>query len=93
MLLDTQGFAIPFHADDAVIECGACDPEYGDPETWPAWVDDWRYSPTEADSVWAAQNLELPPPFEPTDADLDEMARWSGALTDDDLAAAGLPVG
>ena len=43
-----------------------------------------------------------PEPFEPTDADWDEMARWcewvemkdrESLYTDDDIQAAGLPVG
>src|SRR4051794_33755615 len=68
MLCDVDGFAIPFAADDAVIECGACDPEYGDPAEWPAWTD--------ADIVWLNENPTLPPlsggspePFVPTAAD------------------------
>jgi hypothetical protein len=54
----------------------------------------------QADVAWLNENPTLPPitggspePFEPSDADWDDYARWSGALTDDDLTAAGLPVG
>jgi hypothetical protein len=32
MLLDTEGFAIPFADDGTVSECGIDDPCYGDPE-------------------------------------------------------------
>jgi hypothetical protein len=32
MLCDAQGFAIPFPDDDAVIEAGLNDADYGDPE-------------------------------------------------------------
>ncbi len=31
MLCDSDGFAIPFADDAAVIECGATDPAYGEP--------------------------------------------------------------
>jgi hypothetical protein len=94
MLHDNVAFDTPFASDDQVIECGALDLEWGDPETWPDWVDDFRWiavpdddqaEPSEDDCRWAAEHLELPPiaggsptePFEPTDADLDDMARWS----------------
>ena len=54
--------------------------------------------------AWLNDNPILPPiaggspddepePFEPTDADWDDFARWSGALTDEDIIAAGLTVG
>ena len=47
-----------------------------------------RWEPTPDDVAWL--NAE---PYEPTDADWEEMARSSGHFTDEDLAAAGLPVG
>jgi hypothetical protein len=57
--------------------------------------------PSEEDCRWAAENFELPAlaggspePFEPTDADWDDYYLWSyGLFTDEDVAAAGLPVG
>jgi hypothetical protein len=88
MLTDTNGFAIPFADDDAVIECGACDPHFGDPSTWPEWVDADRWEPAPDDVAWLNQE-----PYEPTDADWEEFARYSGHFTDEDLIAAGLPCG
>jgi hypothetical protein len=84
MLLDTEGFCIPFTDDDAVIEVGLDDPEYGEPESWPEWVDAERWEPTEADVAWI-NDTPVPAicgaaPFEPSDADLDEMAAWSEHL-------------
>jgi hypothetical protein len=63
---------------------------------WPAWTD--------ADIIWLNEHPSLPPiaggssddeseRFEPTDADWDDFARWSGALTDEDIMAASLSVG
>jgi hypothetical protein len=64
--------------------------------------------PSPEDQLWWAQQcderdrLELNGPFEPTDADWDEMARWSEWLdmkeresryTEDDARAAGLAIG
>ena len=96
MVLDETGHAIPFAADDLVIEAGLDDADYGEPEGWPAWTD--------ADIIWLNEHPSLPPiaggspddepeRFEPTDADSDDFARWSGALTDEDIMAAGLSVG
>jgi hypothetical protein len=45
MLLDTEGFCIPFTGDDLVIECGANDSDYGPPELWPDWTDLDRFEP------------------------------------------------
>jgi hypothetical protein len=89
-LAEDTGFAIPFADDDLVIECGACDPHYGEPSTWPAWVDACRWEPTPDDVAWL--NHE---PFEPSDEDWDDMYAASyGGFTDEDLAtSAGLPVG
>jgi hypothetical protein len=83
MLCDTEGFAIPFTADDRVIECGCNDPDHGEPANWPEWTDAWFWepgpedmSPTAADIAWLAVNSILPPlsggapePFVPTAAD------------------------
>jgi hypothetical protein len=69
-----------------------------------------HFTPSDADNTWAAQNLDLPmplcggapEPFEPSDADWDDMARWcewvetmdmDRFIRDEDLQAAGLPVG
>lgn len=63
-----------------------------------AEIDAWFAD--QADVAWLNENPSLPPitggspePFEPSDADWDDYARWSSALTDEDLMAAGLPVG
>jgi hypothetical protein len=113
MICDDDGFAIYWVLDDYAIECTACDPDAGEPSEWPEWTDADRWThidppdqaePSQEDSVWAAEHLELPPiaggspepepePFEPTDADWDDYARWSGSITDDDIAAGGLAVG
>jgi hypothetical protein len=104
MVLDETGHAIPFAADDLVIEAGANDPDFGPPESWPDWTDADRFEPSPADAAWLTAHPVLPPiaggspddepePFEPTDADWDDFARWSGALTDEDIMAAGLSVG
>jgi hypothetical protein len=116
MLLDTDGYAIPFAADDAVIESEAlCNgpPCSEDPAEWPEWTDQERWEPTDDDEAWwVTQNddedwqvdaqeearwsqrlKELIEAFEPSDQDWDDFARWSGALTDEDIMAAGLSVG
>ena len=87
MLCDSDGFAIPFADAAAVIECGATDPDYGEPESWPPWTDAVRFEPSPADSAastadfWLAAN-PLPPiagggHTGPTDADSDEYRRIS----------------
>ena len=49
MLLDTEGFCIPFSEDDQYIEAGCDDPDYGESETWPSWCDAHHYAATAAD--------------------------------------------
>lgn len=98
--VDADGFEIPFSDHDDVIESVAAldDPDAGEPEEWPEWVDD---------HVWTA----FEPPYEPTAEDLADYLAWSdrldamhrlaegivdqggGPITDEDLVAAGLPVG
>jgi hypothetical protein len=46
---DREGFAIPFSDDDVIIECGACDPDHGEPAEWPAWTDAARWEPSQED--------------------------------------------
>jgi hypothetical protein len=106
MLLDTEGFAIPFTDDDAVIEAGCDDPDYGEPEGWPEWTDGDCWAPTAADEAWlAAQNADADD--WPADAEwsrhieeIAEASRWQDQVEamhwsdgDDDLRAAGLPAG
>jgi hypothetical protein len=108
MLHDAQGFATPFATDDAVIEAGLDDPDYGDPAEWPAWTDQrvevgpaYHPEPAAGDVAWLNSNPILPPiaggapeAFEPTDQDWDDMyAAAYGGFTDEDLAATGLSVG
>jgi hypothetical protein len=45
VITDTDEFAIPFAADDDVIECGADDPDFGEPVDWSDWTDSERYEP------------------------------------------------
>jgi hypothetical protein len=45
LITDNEGFAIPFAEDDQVIECGADDPDFGDPVDWSDWTDSERYEP------------------------------------------------
>jgi hypothetical protein len=88
-------------ADTLAAIRGLDDPDYGPAESWPSWTDEdiWTIGPE-------PQPLEPEPAgepaYEPTDADWDEMARyceWADrveamhCVTDDDLRAAGLPVG
>jgi hypothetical protein len=101
MLLDTDGFCIPFSTDDQIIEAGCDDPDYGEPNDWPDWCDSHRY--TAADVAWLNDNPILPPiaggalepfePFEPTDAEWDELHAASYGPDDNDIAAGGLAVG
>ena len=64
--------AVYFADHDDVIECGACDPCYGDPADWPEWTDADRWThidppdqvdPSPDDCRWAAGHLELPAPI------------------------------
>jgi len=69
------------------------------------YADRWQGTldtPSAEDLEWLAAHPSLPPieaqepdpePFEPTDEDWDDYARWSGHITDEDIAAAGLSVG
>jgi hypothetical protein len=70
--------------EDQVIECTALDEvEYDDPAEWPQWTDQrWEIGPaitpdeaSPADVEWLNTHPILPEPFEPSDEDLDEMAR------------------
>ena len=103
---DAQGYLIPAAdlAVDELTELGWCvpggDPDYGEPEGWPEWTDrdTWEEGPA------IPPDAELVP-FEPSGDDLADYAEWSAELergfpaeypsyvTDEDLAAAGLPVG
>jgi hypothetical protein len=49
MLLDSNGFSIPFAADDQFIENDPTDPFYGEPASWPTSpeIDGERWAPTE----------------------------------------------
>jgi hypothetical protein len=87
-------YAIPFASDDQVIECGCNDPCYGDPAQWPEWTDaDW-FEPTQDDIEFLNRNAYGSEPFEPKDADLEEMHqesiwqdRLDGIRRDDDHQA------
>jgi hypothetical protein len=70
-LPEVEVFDTPFADHDQVVECGACDPEYGPPESWPAWTDSLRFAhgpaitpdeswnPTDQDwQDWAAYKRE-----------------------------------
>jgi hypothetical protein len=67
----------------------------------PSWLNPYfaipdQVEPDPADVVWLNEHSlsgGSPEPFEPSDQDWDDYARWSGSITDDDIAAAGLPVG
>jgi hypothetical protein len=43
LITDNEDFAVPFAGDDPVIECGADDPDFGDPVDWSDWTDSERY--------------------------------------------------
>jgi hypothetical protein len=43
LITDNEDFAVPFAGDDPVIECGADDPEFGEPVDWSDWTDSDRY--------------------------------------------------
>jgi hypothetical protein len=52
VIIDVGDYAIPFTADDPIIEAGLDDPDYGPPEMWPSWTDLDRWSsvpPTETE--------------------------------------------
>jgi hypothetical protein len=49
MLVDRDGYAIPWPDDDAAIEAGLDDEAYGSAESWPAWTDETRFEPTKED--------------------------------------------
>jgi hypothetical protein len=54
---DSNGDAIPFSANDDVIDCGCIDAAFGDPSTWPEWTDShvWQLGPDpNEDSATAA---------------------------------------
>jgi hypothetical protein len=69
-----------FADHDQVIECEAIDAEAGEPETWGDWTDAYRYEPTPNDIAFLNRNAYGSEPFEPSGADLDEMAAWSEHL-------------
>jgi hypothetical protein len=73
MLLDTEGYAIPFTNDDAVIESGVDDPSYGDSESWPDLTDQDRYEPTPQDEAWLVRQSAV-------DDDWPADAVWSRRL-------------
>jgi hypothetical protein len=95
---DQQGYAIPWTTDDEIIECGANDPEYGEPESWPEWTDIYQFEPLPEDRAWLSAQQEMS--IEP---DWDEYSRWSAwqdaleaahpPIRDQDIIAAGLAVG
>jgi hypothetical protein len=107
LLLDADGFQVarwdvplPWVPDDDLPPSADFDIE---PDSDAAFG-----RPSPEDQLWWAQQcderdrLELNGPFEPTDTDWDEMARWSEWLdmkereslyTEDDARAAGLAVG
>ena len=72
---DVQGYAIPFAADDEVIECGPDDPGYGEPETWESWTDahTWELGP----AIPPDAELE---PFAPSLADELDYAEWAAEV-------------
>jgi hypothetical protein len=58
--------------DDQVIESVGLleDPEdYESPTNWPSWCDEFRWVPCPEDE-----------PYQPTEEDLDELARWSAEV-------------
>ena len=70
-----QGYAIPWVADDEVIECGFDDPDYGDPAEWPDWTDRWTCEEGPAIPPDAALG-----PFEPSEDDLADYAEWAAEV-------------
>jgi hypothetical protein len=68
MTLPDATFDVYFATDDQIIECTATDPHAGDPADWPSWTDADRWEldlvePSQEDSAWAAEHLELPAPI------------------------------
>jgi hypothetical protein len=116
MLLDTEGFCIPFSTDDQFIECQPDDPCFADPADWEPSreIDGERWElgpePTQDDIEWLNTH---PADDDDWTANASEQARWSQRLEelhqasewqdrieamhwsngDDDVRAAGLPVG
>jgi hypothetical protein len=106
MLLDIEGFVIPFAGDDQFIECGVDDPDFGPAESWPAWTVAERFEPSSDDESWFIRQSA-------DDDDWAGYAEWSRRLEelhqaseymdhleamhwtdgDQDIMAAGLPVG
>jgi hypothetical protein len=81
--LPDDDYEVYFADHDAVIECGACDPEYGPAESWPAWTDEARFVPSEQDLEDMAEYS----------AWLDRLEEMHPRIGDDDIQACGLPVG
>jgi hypothetical protein len=79
MLTDELGRDIPFADHDAVIECGACDPDHGPAEDWPAWCDQDRWVPN--------QDPEYDEWLDRISAIMDGQDR-DGPITDDDVITA-----
>jgi hypothetical protein len=77
---DAHGYAVPWADDDAVIECGALDPEHGEPEAWPAWTDEDRYElgPASGDDDYRPSAED--PTYEPTPEDLAKLEQWLDRL-------------
>ena len=59
-------------AFDELTECGANDPDYGPPERWPAWCDEWRWA---TDPPVTGAGLE-PDQYEPTEQDWADYHAW-----------------
>jgi hypothetical protein len=88
MLHDSQDFDIPFQDHDDWTECGIDDPDYGESESWPSWVDQDRWEPSE-DAEWSRRLEEM----HQASQYLDSLEHMHPIVGDDDIAAAGLPVG
>ena len=83
MLHDNQDHDIPFADHDDWTECGIDDPDYNEPELWPEWTDEIRFSPTQADVEFLNCTPILPAtapdptaPFIPSAADWADYAEW-----------------
>jgi hypothetical protein len=77
-------------------------PAWTDADCWTHIDPPDQVEPTHDDIAWVNTHPILPPvcggspddePFEPTDADWDDMYAASYGIGDDDIQAAGLPVG
>ena len=75
---DESGYAIPWLADDAVIECGCNDPEADEPSRWLSWTDQ---------DIW-----QLGPDPERDTPDPVELERWRRTFYDDPPAPAPDPL-